>query len=353
MNNRLKILREKIKEEKIDGFVIYNPVNIEYLIGLKSEGVLLITKNYNVFLTDTRYIEEAKKMVTIEDEIIVQDIKQLSDEDLLICFEDCDKVGFEENYITYANYRNMLRKFRIKETIEGNNILESMRIIKSDKEVEYIETACNITDSCFLYLQDFIKVGMTERQVAFEIEKFFWENGADGLAFDSIVASGKNTSMPHAIPTDKKIEYGDPVLIDFGAKYKSYCADMTRTIFMGEVSEEQKKIYKLVKGTQERALSKMKEGADTKDISKYVANEFSFHQHKLIHALGHGVGMDIHEKPFFSSNISSKLMANMVVTDEPGIYIPGEFGIRIEDTILINKLEPTLLTKSNKNLIVI
>lgn len=353
MNYRLKILRDKIKEEQMDGFVIYNPVNIEYLIGIKSEGVLVINKNYNIFLTDTRYIEEARNMITIEDEIIVQDIKQLSDDDLLVCFEDCEKVGFEENYVTYSNYRNMLRKFRIKEAIEGNNILESMRLIKTDQEVEYIEKACNITDSCFLHLQDFIEVGMTERQIAFEIEKFFWENGADGLAFDSIVASGKNTSMPHAIPTDKEIKHGDPILIDFGAKYKGYCADMTRTIFMGEVSEEQKQIYKLVKGTQERALTKMKAGADTKDISKYVENEFSFNHQELIHALGHGVGMDIHEKPFFSSKISNKLMVNMVVTDEPGIYLPGEFGIRIEDTILINKLEPTVLTKSNKNLIII
>ena len=353
MNKRIEKFRNNIKEENLDGFIVYNPVNIEYLTGLKAEGVLVINKYYNLFLTDSRYIEEVKNQITIEDEIILQNLNQINNEDLVNMFLNHEKVGFEENYITYSKYRNMIRRFRIKEAIEGNNIIDKMRLYKDDKEIELIETACNITDSCFLHLLDFIKEGMTEKEIAFEIEKFFIEQGADGLAFDSIVASGSNTSKPHAIPTEKKIKKGDPILIDFGAKYKGYCADMTRTIFLGEVSEKQQHVYDIVKEVQSKSLDKMKSGADCKDISNYVVNEFAITNNELIHALGHGVGLDIHEIPFFSTKKSSILRANMIVTNEPGIYIAGDFGIRIEDTVLIKNDQPLTLTKSNKNLIII
>lgn len=353
MNQRIKKLREKMKSENTDGFIVYNPIDIFYLTGLNSEGVLLINKYENTFITDSRYIEETKNSITIDDEIIVQNISDLTDEDYLNFFSDCDKVGFEENYVTYSKYKNMILKFRIKEAVERASLIEKLRAEKDDQEIEYIETACNITDSCFLHLQEFIKIGMTEKDVAFEIERFFHDNNSDGLAFETIVASGKNTSKPHSIPTDKKIEYGDAVLIDFGAKYKGYCADMTRTIFMGEATEKQKKIYNIVLNTQTRALTKMKDNSDTKEISNYVVNEFNFSGYELVHALGHGVGLEVHEKPFFSTKGSSFLRKNMVITNEPGIYIPGEFGIRIEDTLLVNNMEPTLLTKSNKNLLII
>ena len=353
MNRKITKLREKMKSESMDGFIVYNPANIKYLIGLDAEGMLAINKFENTFITDSRYIEDARNMITINDEIIIQDIKQLSEEELLNFFSGCDKVGFEENYVTYANYRNMLLKFRIKDAVESNNMIEKLREIKDEQEIEYIETACNITDNCFLHIRDFIKVGMTEKEVAFEIYKFFLTNGADGLAFDTIVASGANTSKPHAIPTDKKIEYGDPILIDFGAKYRGYCADMTRTIFVGEISKRHENLYKIVLDTQNRAMAKMKADADTKEIQQYVINEFSCNNFDLIHALGHGVGIDIHEKPFFSTKYSSFLQPNMVITNEPGIYIPGEIGIRIEDTLLVNNLEPTVLTKSNKNIVII
>lgn len=353
MNKKIKDLREIMKSEKLDGFIISNPVNIRYFTGLEIEGTLVINKFENILITDLRYIETANEFITISDEIIIQNLAHYDEADFINIFSDCDRVGFEENYVTYSRYLSMMRVFRIKEPVEANVYIEQLREIKSEEEIKYIETACNITDECFLYLQDFIKIGMTEKQIAFEINKFFIEHKAEGLAFDTIVASGKNSSKPHAIPTDKKIEYGDPVLIDFGAKYKGYCADMTRTIFVGEASQKQKAIYKIVLDTQNRVLIKMKANCDTKVISEYVQNEFSYNNYDLIHALGHGVGLEIHEKPFFSTKYSNMLKLNMVVTDEPGIYIPGEFGIRIEDTIKINNMEPTLLTKSNKNLLII
>ena len=162
---------------------------------------------------------------------------------------------------------------------------------------KYITKACNITDDCFEYLLNYIKIGMTEKQIASAIERFFKINGADGLAFDSIVASGPNSSMPHAVPTDRKIEHGDVITIDMGCKYHGYCSDMTRTIFVGEVAENVKKIYNLVLKNQLLTLGEMHEGVVCKNITKMVVNDFQINGYDLIHGLGHGVGLDIHESP--------------------------------------------------------
>ena len=174
-----------------------------------------------------------------------------------------------------------------------------------------------------------------------------------GNSFAPIVASGKNSSKPHAVPTDKKIDVGEPVTIDMGCIYKGYCSDMTRTIFVGYVPEEIKPIYDLVLKNQVQTLKEFKEGANIKLISKMVENDFQLHGYDLVHALGHGVGLDIHELPVISSRNDSILKDKMVVTDEPGIYIPEKFGVRIEDTVLINKAGCIVLTKSNKDYVVI
>ena len=353
MNRKISQLRIRMEASGIEGLIISNPINIRYLTGLEAEGYLLINENENFFVTDARYIEKVNSKLTIEDEIIAQDGKDLDQDDFLNFFNNAQKVGFEEDYVTYEKYQRILIKYRPKELVEASRIIENMRIIKSEDEIEKIEKACNITDSCYLHILDHIKIGMTEKQVALEIYDFFIKNGADGLAFDTIVASGENTSMPHAVPTNRIIKAGDPVLIDFGAKFDGYCADMTRTFFMQEISDEYKKIYELVKNVQEKALEKIKSGANGNEISKSVENEFSMNDYDLMHALGHGVGMEVHEKPILSPRINLDLQENMVVTDEPGIYIQGKIGIRIEDTILVKNMNSIPLTKSNKNLLII
>lgn len=353
MNLRIEKLREEMSSMNLDGMIVNNPTNIRYLTDLQAEGTLLINEKENIFITDSRYIEDVNQVLTIEDEINALNVSDLTENDYLSFFQLCNRVGFEERFITYSDYNNIVMKYRLKEAVETEQIIEKMRVIKDEREIENIETACNITDSCFLYLLDFIRVGMTEKQVKYEIQKFFLENGADGEAFDTIVASGVNTSKPHAIPTDKVIENGDAVLIDFGAKYNGYCADMTRTIFVGNISDEARNLYDLVLKTQARAFSKMKNDADGRMIANNVKNEFYFNKYDLIHALGHGVGMDVHERPVLSTRSNCILKENMVVTNEPGIYIPGKIGIRIEDTVLINNMTATNLTKSNKNLFVI
>lgn len=317
MNYRILKLKEEMKNLGLDGIIISNPINIRYLTKLTADGVLLINERENIFITDSIYIEEVNNTITIDDEIIVYNAANLNESDYFGFFQNCNHVGFEENYITYASYIKMIRKFRLKEAVETEGIVEKIRIHKSEDEILKIEKACNITDSCFLYLQDYIKIGMTEKQISNEIQNYFLNHDADGVAFDTIVASGKNTSKPHAIPTERTLKPGDAVLIDFGAKYQGYSADMTRTFFMKSVTKEYEELYNFVLKVQERAFEKMKNGADGKVISENVQREFYSRGYDLIHALGHGVGLEIHEKPIISIKRNCLLEENMVVTNEP------------------------------------
>ena len=353
MNPKIKWLRDKINMENMQGIIISNPVNIRYLTGLTAEGVLLITRKENFFLTDARYLEEVKSTLTIYDEIIVNDIANITRDDYENFFLFCENVGFEENYITYATYKKYIERYKINNFEETENLIEKQRMIKDDEEIMLIEKACYITDQCFSYLCNYIKIGMAEKEISYEIEKFFRENGADGLAFETIVASGKNSSKPHAVPTDKKIEAGDAITIDMGCKYKGYCSDMTRTIFAGYVPVQAQKVYDLVLKNELQTLKEYKEGASIRMASKMVENDFKLNGYDLLHSLGHGVGLDIHEMPFINSKNDSTFKAKMVVTNEPGIYIPGAFGVRIEDTVLITKSGCINLTKSDKNYIVV
>lgn len=352
MNSKMQWLRNKITSMNLQGMIVSNPVNIQYLTNIQAEGILILTRKENIYITDGRYVEYAHQILTVFDEIIVYDQKDLSRDDYENFFLFCENVGFEENYLTYAKYKEYIRKFRINNFVETDNIIEKQRMIKDEEEIENIKEACKITDDCFEYIVNYIKPGMTEKQIAREIDEYFYKY-SEGIAFDTIVASGENSSKPHAIPSDRKIQNVDVITIDMGCKVNGYCSDMTRTIFVGEVPEYIKPVYELVLKNQEQVLRDLKENSNTKLVTKMVDNDFRLKDYALIHALGHGVGLDIHEGPSISINSESLLKENMVITNEPGIYIPGKFGVRIEDTILIGKGACELLTKSPKKYIII
>ena len=315
MNNNIRWLRDKIKMLDMQGIIISNPINIKYLTGIEADGVFLITPKENIYITDGRYVEAVNNTLTLNDEIVVYDMQDISRDDYENFFLFCENVGFEEEYVTYAKYKDFMHRYKI------NNLEETEGII--------------------------------EKQIAKEIDDFFIDNGAEDVAFSTIVASGKNSSMPHAVPTNKKIEAGDPITIDMGCKYKGYCSDMTRTIFAGYVPEEVKPVYELVLKNQRQVINEMKEGVNLKLVSRMVENDFKLHGYDLIHALGHGVGLQIHEFPYASTRVDFVLKNNMIVTDEPGIYIPNQFGVRIEDTVLVNRGMSTSLTKSEKDYVVV
>ncbi len=353
MNTKLKWLREKMKMLDMQGMIVTNPVNIRYLTGIVAEGILLITRKENIFLTDGRYVEEVNSILTIDDEIIVHQFQDFSKEEYENFFLFCENVGFEEDYVTYSKYKQYMHQYKVNNLQETEKAIEKQRMFKDEEEIEKITKACEITDECFSHLLKFIKVGQTEKEIAFEIQKFFQMHGAEGNSFAPIVASGSNSSKPHAVPTDRKIDLGDPITLDFGCIYQGYCSDMTRTIFVGYVPEEIKPIYDLVLKNQMQTAKELKDGANIKVISRMVENDFKLHGYDLVHSLGHGVGLDIHEYPYLHGKNDSFLKEKMVVTNEPGIYIPGKFGVRIEDTVLITKSGCINLTKSDKNYIVV
>ena len=352
MNEKLQWLRNKLNSLGLQGIVLTNEKNIKYLTNIEAEGILLLTRKENIYLTDSRYIESVHNTLTLLDEIIVYDIRDLNQDDFQNFFMFCENVGFEENSITYAEYKELIRKYKINNLVETEKIIEKQRMIKDSEELEFLKEACEITDNCFSYILSYIKPGMTEKQIANEIEEYF-KTRCDGLAFETIVATGENTSKPHAVPTDRKVEKVDIITIDMGCKVNGYASDMTRTFFVGKVIPEVKHIYDIVSYNETQIDNMLKDGVSSRQISKAVENDFLLNNFTLIHSIGHGVGMDIHEIPYFSAKADNVLKENMVVAIEPGIYLPGEFGVRIENTKKITKFGCINLTKSDKDYIVI
>ena len=352
MNVKVKWLKNQLTNLKLDGMIIANPINIMYLTGLTEEGILIITKKENIFITDGRYIESVNTKLTIDDEIVVYNSKELDKYDYQNIFTMNDNVGFEENYVTYENYKKYLHTYMVN-LIETEGLIENQRIIKEPEELDLIQKACEITDKAFEYIIKNIKEGMTEKDVAFEIEKFMIKNGADGLAFDSIVASGENTSMPHAVPTDRIIRKGDIIQFDIGAKYKGYCSDLSRVVFVEEMKEEYKELYDFVLNQQARMENSFKDGANIKNVVKDRETDYKLKNYNVAHSFGHGVGIEIHELPMISSKKDNILKENSIITIEPGVYKPGRFGIRIEDTYKVNKTNCESITKCSKNYTII
>lgn len=352
MNDRIQTLRNKMAGLNLQGMIITNPINIKYLTGIEAEGIFLVTRKENIYITDGRYIEYVNSKLTPFDDIVLDDFKNISKDDYENFFMFCENVGFEENFVTYAGYKEYMHKYKINNFVEADIILEQLRAIKDDGEIKNIKEACEVTDKCFKFLLDYIKPGMTEKQIAKKIDEFY-NNNSEGISFETIVASGENSSKPHARPSDRVIQEKDIITIDMGCKINGYCSDMTRTIFIGEPTLEQKEIYELVLKNQKRVNDEIRDGANIKNLAKIVETDFKDSGYDLIHSLGHGVGLDIHEKPFVNSRNELCLKEDMVITNEPGIYIPGNFGVRIEDTVLVTKQGALVLTDSNKECIII
>ena len=351
MNIKLKTFRNRLFS-KLDGMIVTNPVNVKYLTGLKEEGILVVGEKENIFITDSRYIESVNKNLTIDDQIVAYDVKDLSKYDYEGIFMISQNVGFEEKYVTYADYKKYLQLYKV-DLQETEDLIENQRVTKEPDEIECITKACEITDKAFEYICENIKEGMTEKQIAFLIEKFMVDNGADGIAFDLIVASGPNSSMPHAIPTDRKLESGDIIQFDIGCRVEGYCSDMSRVTFVDFVKDEYKEIYDFVSNVQKQIAIRFKEGANIKPVIKDIETEYKLKGYNIMHSFGHGVGLDIHEIPYLRSAVDCNLKENAVITIEPGVYFKNEFGIRIEDTYLVKKGEVMPLTNSRKDYVII
>jgi Xaa-Pro aminopeptidase len=351
MNKRLQNLRNLMKKRDIEAFVIYKFVNVTYITGFTGDdSVALVTHDKAIFITDGRYTEQAQKEVkdfeVIEHKTGIKEVLKEYIKTLGI-----KKLAFEES-ISYGQYRE-LKEFLEIELIPQANLVETLRMVKDEEEIENIKKAQNITDKAFEYLLNFIKVGMTEKEVALELEYFMKKQGAEDLSFDTIVASGKRSSLPHGKASEKVIEKGDFVTIDFGCKVNGYCSDMTRTIVMGKANEKQKEIYNIVLEAQQKAIANLKAGLTSKEadlLARSVIEEKGYGKY-FSHSLGHGVGLEVHEAPSLSFKKEEILKEGAIVTVEPGIYIPYFGGVRIEDMVLLKEDGVINLTKSSKYLI--
>ena len=276
----------------------------------------------------------------------------------ILTTENCNKILLETASTTVdrlQSMKNAFEGFEISlEPILSQKLTE-LRQIKSAEEIEKIKKAQEITDSAFGHILNFIKVGKTEKEISLELEFFMRKNGSEGVAFDTIAVSGKNSSLPHGVPTDKPLSDGDFLTMDFGAVYGGYCSDMTRTVALGHVSDEQEKIYNIVLNAQTEALKTIAPSVACKDIDKVardIISDAGFADN-FGHGLGHSVGLEIHETPACNTRDSTPLKAGMLMTVEPGIYLPNKFGVRIEDLIVVIDNGYQNLTKSPKNLIIL
>lgn len=339
--------------KNVDGALIVSPESRRYFTGFNaSDGFLFITKSGSVFLTDSRYIEAAKNKI-ICCEVEEQKGKLM---DYAKRF-NCKVLAVEADRLTVTQLKNLRKALHgIKlTTVSTDKIIDSFRAVKNEAEIENICKAQRIAEAAFDHILGFIKVGVTEKEVALELDHYMLSHGADGLSFETIAISGANTSKPHGVPTDKKIEHGDFVTMDYGAVVNGYHSDMTRTVAVGAASDEQKKIYKIVFEAQLAVLRVLKNGVKCSDADKAardVITEAGYGEY-FRHSTGHGVGIEIHEKPFISPKSTATLRSGNVVTDEPGIYIPGKVGVRIEDMALITENGCKNLTKAPKELIII
>ena len=352
MNVRIKWLRNQLLSLNLDGMIVSNPINVRYLTGLSEEGILIIAPKENIFVTDGRYIESVNRNLTIDDEIVAYESKNLNKFDYEAIFMLSENVGFEENYVTYEQYKKYLQTYQVN-LVETEGLIENQRIVKDESEIESIQKACEITDKAYEYIIRNIKSGMTEKEVAFEIERYMLLNGADGKAFDLIVAFGENTSMPHAVPTDRVVKTGDIIQFDIGCKVNGYCSDFSRVVFVEEIKEEYKEVYDFVLGEQKRLETALKDGVNIKTVIKDRETEYRLKNYAVMHAFGHGVGLNIHERPILRSSVDCTLKEDSVIAVEPGVYIPGKFGIRIEDSYRVTKTGCQNLTNAKKDYTII
>lgn len=351
---KLNKLRSKFDELGIDALLITSTYNRRYITNFTgTAGVALITANQALFFTDFRYIEQATKqcegftIIKHGPSIIAEIGSQI--ERLGV-----HKLGFEQDFISYSTYSEYKAALKA-ELVPISGIIEKLRLIKTESEIKILKEAADIADAAFKHILDFIRPGLTELEVSNELEFFMRAAGATSSSFDTIVASGQRSALPHGVASDKIIEKGDMITLDYGAYYKGYVSDITRTIALGEPDPKLKEIYTIVYKAQMRGVEGIKPGMTGKEadaLTRDYITEKGYGEY-FGHSTGHGIGLEVHEGPALSFRSDLKLLPGMIVTVEPGIYIPGLGGVRIEDDIMITKDHNELLTHSTKELMIL
>jgi len=355
VNYRIARLREQFREKNIDCFLVTSRENIFYLTNFTGDsGILFITPRKVLLITDYRFQGEIVDKVKSADVCLTKRsyIAELASHRKA---KRKVRIGFESQDISYSLYWELRKKLNWLKFKSFDSFVEDLRITKTNEEIIKIKKACGILDKSFEEAITYIKEGVTEIDIAIELEYRMKKAGGEKPAFETIVASGYRSSIPHGVATNKEIKKGEFITIDFGTTYQWYNSDITRTIFFGIPTNKDKRIYETVYKAQKLVIESTKENIKTRDLDK-VARDFitknGFGEY-FSHSLGHGVGLGIHEKPNISKKDNNCLKTGMVFTIEPGIYIPDYQGVRIEDTIALEGDTPTLLTNSKRELMVL
>lgn len=350
---KINKLREVMNEKGLEAVVILSPYNRRYLSRFTgTSGSLLITQDKSLLITDFRYIQQANDQAQ-DFEVINQEGPMLSKINDLIKEGQYKNVGVESHLITYNEYQALNTDAVELSSIES--VIETIRMVKDEFEIKQIQKAADIVDETYEHILKWVKPGMTENEVNNEMEMFMRSKGATCSSFDTIVASGHRGALPHGVASNKVIEEGDMITLDFGALYEGYVSDVTRTFAIGEPKEEMKKIYNIVLEAQLAALEQIKPGMTGKEadtIARDIIKSYGYGE-QFGHSLGHGIGLEVHEGPALSQKSDIVLEENMCITLEPGIYVDGLGGVRIEDDVLVTKNGLQRFTKSSKDLIIL
>lgn len=353
--SKLEQLQAALQLHNTDAIIITNAQNRRYLTDFTgSAGTVIVTKTRALLLVDFRYTQQATnqcdtfEVLEIDRNHLYETIQEILEQELI------QTVGFEQHHVTYFSYQ--LMKSKLTAILKPMpTIVEDLRMIKTPEEIEIIKKAAWISDEAFNHILTFIKPGISELDIAYELESHMRKNGATGAAFDMIIASGQRSALPHGVASSKIVEQGDMLTMDFGAYYRGYRSDMTRTIAVGEPLEQLKEVYQIVYGALQHALSNMKAGITGQEADSYSRDFITKkgYGQNYGHGAGHGIGLDIHENIFMSTICKDMLEENMVLTVEPGIYIPNVGGVRIEDDVIVTKEGVEVITHSPKDLIIL
>ncbi len=340
----------------LDGLLLTSRYSRHYGAGYDiAEGVAVVSRAGCRYYTDSRYIEAAQKGIRGFEVIMVDGSRDYCG--LLnqaIADFAIETLGFEENYLTVAEYQAYESKLTAK-LVPANAAIYGLRARKEDYELQRMRRAQEITDAAFAQVCTRIRPGMTEKELCAELIYCLLKNGAEGLSFDPIVVSGPNTSLPHGVPGDRKLQNGDFITMDFGVLYQGYCSDMTRTVALGYATEEMKAVYDTVLRAQLAGIAATRPGVPGKAVdqaARTVIEQAGYGEY-FGHGYGHSLGLEIHESPNCNPREERILEQGMVCSAEPGIYLPGKFGVRIEDCVVLTMDGCEILTKSPKNLRII
>lgn len=354
-DKRLEKLRVQIRKHKLDGVFITRRENYMYFSGFTgTSAFLVITENDAVLITDFRYTQQAGNQAPSFEVIEYKGSLVIALNEVLKS-RDVGRLGFEDTHMTVDKYNEYKNKLTVREMASVGGWVDEIRQVKDSTEIKVMKRAMKIADDTFAHILKYLKPGVAEIEIAAEMEHFMRRQGASGPSFDTIVASGKRSSMPHGVASEKRLEMGDAVTLDYGALYNGYCSDITRTVFLGQPDPVLKKIYGIVLEAQELAIAGAKKGMVGKEVDLIARDHIAKagYGDYFGHGLGHGVGLEIHEEPRFSPSGNIKMKNGMVITVEPGIYLPGVGGVRIEDVVVIRNDKPLNLTGAPKDLMVL